>query len=59
MCRWWWWCHCSGVYQLNVSDEDRDVWKLYVQIGKKKGDGKLFDTALAYCKVGVRPTIQG
>lgn len=44
---------------MNVSDEDRDVWKLYVQIGKKKGDGKLFDTALAYCKVGVRPTIQG
>ncbi len=44
---------------MNVSDEDRDVWKLYVQIGKKKADGKLFDTALAYCKVGVRPTIHG
>ena len=43
-----------GVYQLNIQEEDRDVWKAYLYLARTKG-GKLFDTALSFCKVWLLP----
>jgi hypothetical protein len=40
----------KSLYQVNVTDEDRDVWKLFLQRAKKNGDANDFETANQYCK---------
>jgi hypothetical protein len=44
---------CSFVYQLEVRQESRDVWKLYLTMASDKGV-RHFKAALDYCSVCVR-----
>lgn len=39
----WAWAHDS-IYEINVHDEARDVWRIYMDRGQ-------YDVALQYCKV--------
>ena len=44
------WLHAgSGIFQVMVTDEDKDVWRLYLAKAQQ-GDPVEFETALKYCK---------
>lgn len=45
-----WLYTASSVYQLTSSNEDRYVWKLYLEQALLEGDDSLFDQAYKYCK---------
>lgn len=52
-----WLLSASGLFEIVITAEDRDVWKLYLD---RAGDAaqpapELFDTALKHCKAGRRP----
>jgi len=38
------------LFQIAVVNEDRDVWQLYLERAKKRGEGGEFATALEFCK---------
>ena len=47
---------CRLFCQVNATEEDRHVWRLYLDRAVAAGDDALFESALAYSKHQVTST---
>jgi hypothetical protein len=49
----------SPLLQVNATEEDRHVWRLYLQRAVAAGDDAQFESALAYSKHAVSVSCVG
>lgn len=40
----------TSVYQINMQNEDRDIWRIYMQLGVKESNDSMFHVASKHCK---------
>jgi len=40
----------SSVYQISIQTEDRNIWRIYMQLGVKESNDSMFQVASKHCK---------